>query len=74
MEFIIANQDKGFSSMDKEKVKEIAKKGGQTRADEQLGHEGYSEMGSKGGSSKKKDEQSLSKFKRHCRKEKTVPK
>lgn len=42
------NQKKGFASMPKEKVKEIAHEGGKARA-EQAGHEGMADMGRKGG-------------------------
>ena len=43
---------KGFASMDKDKVEQIAHKGGEVRK-EQLGHEGYVEMGRKGGQTRK---------------------
>lgn len=48
----MTNTNKGFGSMDKEHVKDIAKKGGEARK-EQLGPEGYSEMGRKGGEARK---------------------
>ncbi len=42
------NHKKGFASMSQARVEEIAKKGGQARA-EQLGHAGFVELGRKGG-------------------------
>ena len=42
------NPKKGFASMTQARVEEIAKKGGQARA-EQLGHAGFVELGRKGG-------------------------
>lgn len=50
----MGNENKGFASMDEQKIKDIAKKGGDTRKD-QLGPEGYAEMGHKGGKAKKDD-------------------
>ena len=44
----MANRNKGFASMDEEKVKEIAHKGGEARK-QQLGHDGYVELGHMGG-------------------------
>jgi Small hydrophilic plant seed protein. len=41
-------ENRGFASMPREKVSEIASKGGKARAKE-LGHKGYSEMGKVGG-------------------------
>ncbi len=48
----MSNKDKGFGSMDKERIQSIAKKGGEARK-QQLGHEGYVEMGYKGGEARK---------------------
>ena len=50
----MSNEKKGFASMDKDKVQEIASKGGHARADE-LGHEGLSELGRKGGEARKQE-------------------
>ncbi len=44
---------KGFGSLDKEKVKQIATKGGKARK-EQLGPRGYAKLGRKGGGARKK--------------------
>lgn len=48
----MTTKNRGFASMDTEKVKEIAKKGGEARK-AQLGYSGYSEMGHKGGEARK---------------------
>ena len=48
----MANRNKGFASMDEEKVKEIAHKGGEARK-QQLGHDGYVELGHMGGEARK---------------------
>jgi uncharacterized protein len=43
-----SNKAKGFASMEKDKQREIASKGGHASA-EKAGHEGMAERGSKGG-------------------------
>ncbi len=43
---------RGFASMDKKRVSNIAQKGGETRK-QQLGSEGYSQLGQKGGEARK---------------------
>lgn len=48
----MSNADKSFASMDQDKVREIAKKGGEARK-KQLGPEGYAELGHKGGEARK---------------------
>lgn len=46
--------NRGFAAMDKEKVKEIARKGGQARK-AVLGPEGYARMGHQGGEARKRE-------------------
>ena len=47
-------QKRGFAAMPKEKVQEIASKGGHASA-EKAGHEGMAERGRKGGQANRKD-------------------
>lgn len=53
MEDDMNSKQKGFASMDPEKQRKIAKKGGETRK-KQLGPQGYSELGHKGGKARTK--------------------